>query len=466
MFARQGRERLANRIDFGRDQRQRFLDLQYGGGVGDAVAEAEVTVDDLVVAYADHPWCGPTISGYIVLSNGTGGIAHGRKILLPSGLFGLENTKPNFTTICDLNRDGLRDIVIAQTRANPHYAGRTLQVLMNKGNGQFVDESARRIVGDDRRDLPDNGEGVLYCLDVNGDGYVDLFDSLGGPFVNNFNRAFLNNGRGVFHAMPSAIIPIVHPYHMRGQEHFEGQPYGTSNHYQLIPIDLNGDGRVSFVAVHNHNLDHPPPQQPGDVSDATYYLIRNIKPYKPVTLRTVGDFDGDGRSDIAIYRNGVWFILRSADSGATVIGFGGLAQDVPTPGDYDGDGKIDVAVYRDGMWFTVRSSDGAQTAVSWGTVGDVAVQADYDGDGKTDQAVYRSGAWFIQRSSDGVQTMVGWGGLAQDKPVPADYDGDRKTDIAVYRDGTWFIVRSSDGGVTATGWGGLPQDIPLNRRSD
>ncbi len=98
-------------------------------------------VDDLVVAYSDHPWCGPTISGYIILSNGTGGVAHGRKILLPAGLFGLENTKPNFTTICDLNRDGLRDLVIAQTRATPHYGGRALQVFTNKGNGQFVDES-------------------------------------------------------------------------------------------------------------------------------------------------------------------------------------------------------------------------------------------------------------------------------------------------------------------------------------
>ena len=48
----------------------------------------------------------------------------------------------------------------------------------------------------------------------------------------------------------------------------------------LMPIDLNADGRVSFVAVHNHNLAHSPPQQPGNISDATSYMIRNIKPYR------------------------------------------------------------------------------------------------------------------------------------------------------------------------------------------
>jgi hypothetical protein len=176
------------------------------------------------------------------------------------------------------------------------------------------------------------------------------------------------------------------------------------------------------------------------------------------------DFDGDGKSDIAVYRNGVWYIRRSSDGGTTTAEWGGLPQDRPVPGDYDGDGKVDIAVYRDGTWFILRSSDGEVRATGWGGVlADVPVPADYDGDGKADIAVYRGGTWLILRSSDGGQTTVDWGGLPQDVPVPADFDGDGKADVAVYRDGTWLILRSSDGAMTSTGWGGAPEDIPLNR---
>ena len=201
---------------------------------------------------------------------------------------------------------------------------------------------------------------------------------------------------------------------------------------------------------------------PGFDNDSGFGLIWADGALEALRNQLAGDFDGDGRSDIGVYRDGAWFIFRSSDGGATVTSWGGLAQDIPVPGDYDGDGKTDIAVYRGGGWFIVQSSDGAVFVVGFGGLAqDIPVPAVYDGDGKTDIAVYRDGAWYILRSSDGVATVTTWGGLAQDIPVPADYDGDGKADIAVYRDGAWHILRSSDGVATVTTWGGLAQDIPV-----
>jgi Divergent InlB B-repeat domain/FG-GAP-like repeat len=175
------------------------------------------------------------------------------------------------------------------------------------------------------------------------------------------------------------------------------------------------------------------------------------------------DYDGDGKADIAVYRVGTWYILRSSDGRVTSVGWGGMAQDMPVPDDYDGDGKADIAVYRDGIWYILRSSDSGVTATGWGGMPqDIPVPRDYDGDGKADIAVYRDGMWYVLRSSDSRETVVGWGGMGQDMPVPTDYDGDRKTDIAVYRNGGWYILRSSDGRGSYVQLGGAADDIPLN----
>ena len=177
------------------------------------------------------------------------------------------------------------------------------------------------------------------------------------------------------------------------------------------------------------------------------------------TVQSPFDFDGDGKTDIGIFRpdSGAWWINASSTSATSAVQFG-QSSDKLVPADYTGDGKTDIAVFRPstGFWYILRSDDNSFYGFAFGSNGDIPAPADFDGDGKFDQAVFRpsNAAWYIKRSSDGGVTIQSFG-VAEDQPVAADYDGDGKDDIAIFRPSTsaWWIARSSDGVITAVQFG-------------
>ena len=89
-----------------------------------------------------------------------------------------------------------------------------------------------------------------------------------------------------------------------------------------------------------------------------------------------GDYDGDGKTDIAVFRpsNGTWFIQYSSTGTAASVQWGN-GLDVPVPGDYDGDGKTDIAIFRpsNGTWFIVDSSTGTSAGIQWGNGADIPI---------------------------------------------------------------------------------------------
>jgi hypothetical protein len=150
----------------------------------------------------------------------------------------------------------------------------------------------------------------------------------------------------------------------------------------------------------------------------------------------VGDWDGDGRTDLGVRTPGTRTFALRTPAGVTPVVLGN-PRDLPIAGDWDGDGRWEVGVRRAGLpRFLLRAADGSTSTVDLGEVSDLPVTGDWDGDGVTDLGVYdQATATFTLRLVDesGLTwtAQVPWG-RAGDLPVTGDWDGNGRTDL-----GTW-----------------------------
>jgi len=196
-----------------------------------------------------------------------------------------------------------------------------------------------------------------------------------------------------------------------------------------------------------------------NTTNSTYLSSNKSVEISSVNAALFSDIDGDGRSDLIVWRpsTAVWYILKSSNgydySKADNFQWG-FPGDKPIIGDFDGDKKTDLVVWRpsDGTWYFKNSSTNFEggSAIQWGAQGDIPLAGDIDGDRISDLMVYRqsTGSFYVLLSSAGFNRaaalagapeaarQINVGGLAND-PLLGDFNGDGTDDFVTI----WQLVR-------------------------
>ena len=281
---------------------------------------------------------------------------------------------------------------------------------------------------------------------------------------------------------------------------------GMTDDFEIITGDYDGDGKTDIGAVDRANSRwYIRSSRTGGYGIGSSPSLPNYIPWgwqwggmSADFKIIVGDYNGDGITDRAIYNGSNWYIISSLATEYTLAdGFftvrGGTDNFIPwgwswewsagkpmnenavvVAGDFDGDGITDRAVYEknSGKWTSLSTRADRLTAVTWrwlngksklslwryNFIGSdhkktIPIVGDYDGDGVDDlvHVEKSTGKWVYFSSLEGRKVDIGYGWKAWKNSAEAsrivlvgDFDGDGVMDPAfVDRENRMFYVRSS-----------------------
>ncbi|MEI9977624.1 MAG: FG-GAP-like repeat-containing protein [Edaphobacter sp.] len=262
----------------------------------------------------------------VFLGDGNGNFTTQGGLIVPSLPPGSLANSPTYNTLstADVNGDGVLDLVASGTYLNPGFnPANAISVLLGNGDGTFTQQWVW--VTPQAQDGPLQNVASLVITDFNGDGKLDLafgVNSAPGGYNVTTIDVLLGNGDGTFTLSTPPPISGVNSF--------------------LAVGDFNGDGVPDLM------INDPNPLYLGN-GDGTFanspstwqcsYVIFG-EPCAPLS-GVIGDFNGDGNSDIVIPSfggadTGLSFLTETATaiaSGVTPVGSGTHQVFASYPGD-------------------------------------------------------------------------------------------------------------------------------------
>ena len=221
----------------------------------------------------------------------------------------------------------------------------------------------------------------------NRDDQIDLHVPAGTDYLEVENLG----GAGAY-TLTTSLMPATSPFQPIASVHGD-RPNA------LVAGDFNGDGRTDLAVANDGSNDVSVLLGNGDgtFQDQVWYAA-GIWPSAVVA----GDFNGDGRTDLAVANkdsNDVSVLLGNGDGTfrGQVRYVAGLGPSAVVAGDFNGDGRTDLAVANAGsndVSVLLSNGDGTfqnQVRYAVGTEPSALVAGDFNGDGRTDLAVANNG---------------------------------------------------------------------------
>lgn len=321
--------------DFNDDGHADLATADFYGGVGVLLGNGDGTFQP-AVSYAAGPNSQGIVAGDfngdghadLAVSNGYGFLfiitvllGNGDGTFQP-GVTYMTGQGPSSMAVGDFNGDGIADLAVSNNLNSD------VSILLGQSNGT-LQSPVDYVVGATSGAFG-TAPGSIAVGDFNGDGRPDLIVACGGGL-----SILFGNGDGTFQAAVNQTGPT-----------------GT-----LFVADFNGDGRADLA------ISSPVPSVWPPVSDTLVMLGNGDGTFKspvtyPLAVVAVGDFDGNGKQDL-LGESGVFNYATGVTAGSISVMFGngdgtfqtspaayavGLEPNSFAVGDFNGDGRTDLAL--------------------------------------------------------------------------------------------------------------------------